>query len=369
MAATAAFKALELYQAAGDDVSAKSTRHLTMRALSRGQTFGPSVEATDIREEPVFREIVGTSLPLLDVLRQVRQIAARAPTTLILGESGVGKGLVARAAHACSPRANGPLVVVNCGTLPKNLMETELFGAVRGALAGTVGPSRGLFEKAAGGTLVLDEIGELPLDLQAKVLYTIQTRGFRQVGGTRNIPFDALVVACTSRNVYDDVENHRLREDLFFTLNLFPIHVPPLRQRRSDIEALAAHFAGRYAAEWGKRIVGFGPSSFAMMREYSWPGNVRQLENLVQQALVLADGPVLEIDASLLSGIADSNPEADNRIGDWLNDRERQLIMQALKDTQRLGDAARSLGVDAQTLRTQMKKLGIHASLESQSES
>ena len=240
--------------------------------------------------------IIGAS-PAMEKLKQtIRTVASTQSTVLIFGESGTGKELVARAVHTCSPRVAEPFVSINCGAFPETLLESELFGYVKGAFTGANQNKRGLFEVADGGTIFLDEIGEMNLTMQVKLLRVLQERCVRPVGGTNEISIDVRVIAATNRDLERQVAENTFREDLYYRLNVIPVTVPPLRERREDIPLLVNHFVRKYAAAAGRDIHGVAPHSLAALAEGQWPGNVRQLENTVERAIALESGEELHVE-------------------------------------------------------------------------
>ena len=243
-----------------------------------------------------FDTIVARSEPMLRLFRTIQKIAAYKSTVLIMGESGTGKELVAHAIHNHSPRAKGPFVPVNCGAIPENLLESELFGYVKGAFTDAWQNKRGLFEEANGGTLFLDEIGELPLALQVKLLRVLQEEEIRRVGDTRSTSIDVRVVAATVKDLGAEVERGGFREDLYYRLNVLPIHVVPLRDRPEDIPLLVDHFIKHTAARLGVGIHRVAPDALKCLMEYGWPGNVRELENTIERGIVLAEGDSVTMD-------------------------------------------------------------------------
>jgi PAS domain S-box-containing protein len=292
----------------------------------------------------------------------VRRVAPVDTTVLLQGESGTGKELVARALHGLSPRHLRPLVTVNCAALPASLIESELFGHERGAFTGASAQRIGRFEQADDGTLFLDEVGELPPEAQAKLLRVLQEREFERVGGTRTFPCRARIVAATNRDLPEMAARGRFRADLLHRLNVFPITLPPLRQRRDDIPLLARHFIRKLEPRLGRQLLGFSPAAERHLRQYDWPGNVRELENVVERAALLADGPLLEVPplqspphASLPSPTQSPTPRG--------LDRDETAIRAALiqcgwKVTGPRGAAA-VLAVHPNTLRNRMRALGI----------
>ena len=241
--------------------------------------------------------IIGAS-PAMEKLKQtIRTVASTQSTVLIYGESGTGKELVARAVHTCSPRATEPFVSINCGAFPETLLESELFGYVKGAFTGANQNKRGLFEVAGGGTIFLDEIGEMSLTMQVKLLRVLQERSVRPVGGTDEIPIDVRVIAATNRDLDKQVAENTFREDLYYRLSVIPVTVPPLRERREDVALLVNHFLRKYAPAAGKSIARVSASSVASLASYDWPGNVRQLENTIERAVALGSGEELQVES------------------------------------------------------------------------
>jgi two-component system, NtrC family, response regulator PilR len=266
-----------------------------------------SVETGNLRRENLaFRRdaasrnsldnIIGKSAALEKLKQTVRTIATTASTVLIYGESGTGKELVARAVHACSPRASEPFVSINCGAFPETLLESELFGYVKGAFTGANQNKRGLFEVAHGGAIFLDEISEMSVSMQVKLLRVLQERTLRPVGGTQETAIDVRVIAATNKDLKQMVAANTFREDLYYRVSVIPIVVPPLRQRRDDVELLANHFLKRYAAAAQKTIVSIRPESLALLRNFDWPGNVRQLENTIERAVAMEAGEALTVE-------------------------------------------------------------------------
>ncbi len=245
----------------------------------------------ELAERHRFEEMVGRSEPMQRLFRLVEKAAAFPTTVLVTGESGVGKELVARALHHQGPRAERPFVAVNCGAIPEALLESELFGHVRGAFTGAHADRKGLFEAAHGGTLFLDEIGELPLSLQVKLLRVLQEGTVRPVGASRDRAVDVRVVAATVRDLSEEVAAGRFREDLLYRLDVLRIHVPPLRERKEDLSLLVDHFLARFAERLGVAVEGVRPDAMRALLAYPWPGNVRELQNVLERAVVLADGP------------------------------------------------------------------------------
>jgi two-component system response regulator AtoC len=246
----------------------------------------------EIRKEHRFEDILAKSAKMQDIFRTIAKIAEYKTTVLITGESGVGKELVARAIHRRSKRS-GPFVAVNCGAIPENLLESELFGHKKGAFTDAIADRRGLFEEATGGTLFLDEIGELPLGLQVKLLRVLEDEKIRRLGETRDVQVDVRIVTATHRDLPSETKAGRFRDDLFYRLNVLPIHVPPLRERREDIPLLIDHFLARNNARLGTSIRGLDTEARRLLYEYAWPGNVRELENTIERAMVLSEGDTI----------------------------------------------------------------------------
>jgi formate hydrogenlyase transcriptional activator len=318
----------------------------------------------EIRTQHNFNDIVGNSPALLEVLRSVELVAPAESTVLITGETGVGKELFARAVHSRSARSGRPLVKVNCGAIAPGLVESELFGHVKGAFTGAIDKRVGRFEVANGGTILLDEIGELPLDAQVKLLRVLQEQEFEPVGSSRTIRVNVRVIAATNRNLAHAVRDGTFRVDLLYRLNVFPIEVPPLRDRKSDIPLLVGLFVSTLARRLGKPLHGFSTRGMQRLMEYSWPGNVRELQNVVERAAILASGPVLEPERSFMSS-QPSPRDPSGTIGarETLDDIQRAHIVAVLKTTDGVVEGARGaatiLGLHPNTLRSRMKKLGI----------
>ena len=247
-----------------------------------------------IQKDNQFESILAKSKEMLDIFRTISKIADFKTTVLITGESGTGKELVARAIHGKSQRKSSPFVAINCGAIPENLLESELFGHKRGAFTDATSDRRGLFEEADGGTLFLDEIGELPLNLQVKLLRVLQEENIRRVGDSKDLKVNVRIIAATHRDLTADVKAGRFREDLFYRINVLAIHIPPLRNRREDVSLLIDHFLSRNNARLGTNIRGLSPESRKLLLEYAWPGNVRELENTIERAMVLAESDVLQ---------------------------------------------------------------------------
>jgi hydrogenase-4 transcriptional activator len=313
-------------------------------------------------------EIIGGNSGLRNVMEMVRQVAPLNNSVLLLGETGTGKEVIANEIHFASPRKNGPFIKVNCGAIPESLIDSELFGHEKGAFSGATTEKRGRFERADGGTIFLDEIGELPLQAQVRLLRVLQNREIERVGGTRMIPVDIRVIAATHRNLENMISDNRFREDLWFRLNVFPIIIPPLRQRKEDIPALTRHFVAQKSMEL--RIPtspAIAPGALQRLTNYDWPGNVRELENLVERELIRYRGGQLLFDSVLPAGRTSdySEPQKGSSIHTPLRlDELMSLhISKVLKMTKGKihgpGGAAELLGLEPNTLRARMDKLGI----------
>ena len=316
---------------------------------------------SEIRAEHPFAEIVGESRLLRDALQQVETVAPTDATVLVLGETGTGKELIARAIHDRSSRRERTFVKINCAAIPSGLLETELFGHERGAFTGAIAQKIGRFEVAQGGTLFLDEVGEIPLELQSKLLRVLQEQEFERVGGTRTIKVDVRLVAATNRDLARLVEEQRFRDDLYYRLNVFPIHVPPLRERPEDIPALVRFFVQRLARPMNRHIEVIPSETLEALRRYAWPGNVRELANLIERAMILSKGRTLEVP---LAELRRRRPRADHEDGPaTLEAVERMHILRVLGETNwTLGGprgAAARLGMKRTTLQSLMRRLGI----------
>jgi formate hydrogenlyase transcriptional activator len=322
----------------------------------------------EIRKEHNFVEMVGSSPALLATLRRVEQVAPTDSTVLISGETGTGKELIARAIHDRSPRRDRPLVKVNCAAISAGLVESELFGHVKGAFTGALERRHGRFELADGGTLLLDEVGELPLETQVKLLRILQEQEFEPVGSSRTVRVNVRVLAATNRDLEEAVKASRFRADLYYRLAVLPVEVPPLRERHEDIAQLAMFFLARFAKRFGKAVEAISRASLDRLLAYPWPGNVRELQNVIERAVVLADGPVLELGRGLLPASAGRDEPPTPAAGapdptESLDGVERRHILVTLERVRWVIEgpqgAARILGLHPNTLRSRMERLGI----------
>jgi two-component system response regulator AtoC len=329
-------------------------------ASLRRQLTGAPIVAT---EPP---DMIGKSLRMQEIFRTVRKMAEAKTTVLINGESGTGKELIARALHTWSPRVEGPFVAINCGAIPENLLESELFGHKKGAFTDANRDKKGLFEEASGGTLFLDEVGELPLALQVKLLRALQEEEIRPLGATQDISVDVRVVAATVRDLVAEVAQGRFREDLYYRLNVLGLELPPLRDRREDIPALVDHFLGQMRQKIGSEIADITPEAMRLICEYGWPGNVRELENTIERAVVLAEGPQIDSDSlpdKLRTRAEPTRPAGapvEYSIKKTVRQVEEDLIRKALRKTGgNRTRAAEILEISHRTLLYKIKDFGI----------
>jgi PAS domain S-box-containing protein len=313
-----------------------------------------------IVSEAGFGDIIGRSDAMIYVLTRIEAVAPTRASILLEGETGVGKELLARAVHSRSPRKERPMVKVDCSTLPPELLESELFGHERGAFTGADRRRRGRFELADGGTVFLDEIGELPIDLQPKLLRILEDGEFERLGGETTRKVDVRIIAATNRTLKEEVKAGKFRGDLYYRLSSFPISVPPLRQRRADIPDLALAFAHRFAEQHGKEITAISKSELDKLGEYEWPGNVRELKNVIERAVITAQGPSLRLG---IEKQAPSTPPGDSKELLTMAEMEKRHILAALKSSSGkisgAEGAATVLGLNPNTLRSRMQKLGI----------
>jgi two-component system response regulator AtoC len=320
-----------------------------------------------LQPESAFAGIISRSVRMQQVFELVRKVCDYKTTVLITGESGTGKELVARALHSEGQRKTAPFVAVNCAAIPENLLESELFGHVKGAFTDAVADKAGLFEQANGGTLFLDEIGEMPLSLQVKLLRVLQDEEIKRLGGSSCRKVDVRVVSATSKNLEEEVAAGRFRADLFFRLNVFVISLPPLRERPEDLPLLVGHFLERFSARFGKAVTSVAPDALRLLASYPWPGNVRELENAVERGVVISEGGVLDTDA-LPERIAGISGHAGMLLpsGDSLSIREageameRELIRRALDKTGgNRTHAAKLLEISLRSLIYKLKEYGL----------
>jgi DNA-binding NtrC family response regulator len=344
-----------------EDLRSVVNRALERRALQR--------EVRYLRDELArhegFDQLVGRSPAMRRVYEIVRQIADTTATVLITGESGTGKELIARAIHRQGGRRDRPFVAVNCAALPAELLESELFGHERGAFTGAHARKLGKFEVAHTGTLLLDEVGSLRLDLQPKLLRALQEREIERVGGSRAIGIDVRIIAATNADLRQAVAGGRFREDLFYRLHVVPIAVPPLRHRREDVAPLARHFMAKYARQFGKTVTDLSPGALGALERYHWPGNVRELENIVARSVALASEPIVQLDQIPLDvALAPAEATAEDQLNlrEARHEVERLLILRAL-DRARGNQtvAARLLGMHRNTLLVKLAQLGLRA--------
>ena len=345
------------------------------RALERRRLLQENLTLkSEVSSRYRLENIIGASPRMQGVYRLIAKCAPTNSTVLLTGENGTGKELVARAIHYNSLRKDGPFVPVDCNALSENLLESELFGHVKGSFTGAVASKRGLFEAARGGTLFLDEIGNISLPTQAKLLRVIQEREFRAVGDTRSQEADVRLIAATNKDLVAMVKAQTFREDLYYRVNIFPIHVPPLRERREDIPALAFHFLSIFSRELGRKATGFSDGAMSLLTGHGWPGNVRELENTVQRALILAGDGLIR--RAHLAGIADSAPRAEQevpRTGEALKQAkkaareksveglEREFVLEALRrNAWNVTRSAGETGMQRANFQALMKKHGIH---------
>jgi formate hydrogenlyase transcriptional activator len=325
----------------------------------------------EIRKEMNFAQIIGNSTSLRRVLKQVETVAPTDSTVLIYGETGTGKELIARGIHDLSPRRSKPFVKLNCAAIPTGLLESELFGHEKGAFTGAIAQRIGRFEVADGGTIFLDEVGEIPLELQTKLLRVLQEREFERLGSSRTLRTDARLIAATNRDLEAMVSEEKFRSDLFFRLNVFPVHVPPLRERQGDIPLLVRHFTQQFSRRMKKVMETIPSAAMEALSRYHWPGNIRELQNVIERAVIISAGPALSIDVSDLkfpkAGPPVEKPAspkpANGALHSLLEETERQQILKALKESNWVvagpNGAAAHLGMKRSTLQLRMHKLAI----------
>ena len=311
------------------------------------------------RNQRRFEQLIGNSPALEAVLEQVERVAPTDSTVLLQGETGTGKELIARAIHNISSRCGRPYIKMNCAAIPFDLLESELFGHEKGAFTGAIAQKIGRFEMADTGSLFLDEVGDIPLALQSKLLRVLQEQEFERLGGTRTHQVNVRLVAATNRNLVDMVKRNEFRSDLFYRLNVFPIQLPPLRERRGDIPALVEHFVELYSRRMDKQIEQVGAETMTALSSYDWPGNIRELQNFIERSVILSDGPVLRPPLAELKSSAAIEPSEATT----LEQAERDHIRKTLEQTRWVvagpNGAAARLGIPRSTLYFRMQKLGI----------
>ncbi len=323
----------------------------------------------ELRSREPWSQLVGSSPAMLEVYKLVARVSEGRSTVLIEGESGTGKELIARAIHSNSPRRDKPFIPVNCGALPDNLLESEMFGYEKGAFTGATGAKAGLFEAANGGTLFLDEIGDLGTALQVKLLRVMQEQEVRRVGATSSVKVDVRVIAATNRDLAQLVKDGKFRDDLYYRLNVVRIALPSLAQRREDITMLAHHFLQKYAGTGASHVKGFLPETITLLRQYHWPGNVRELENAIERAVSLSHGPLLlpeDLPEAVRGGAQAGEPstaasgEADSDALLTLDELEKRHLARVLKETKgNKVKAAKILGIDRRTLYRMAERFGM----------
>src|SRR5580704_3079900 len=329
----------------------------------------------EIRTEMNFAQVIGNSASLRKVLKRVATVAPTDSTVLIYGETGTGKELIARAIHDLSPRQSKPFVKLNCAAIPTGLLESELFGHEKGAFTGAIAQKIGRLELAHQGSLFLDEIGEIPVELQTKLLRVLQEREFERLGSSRTLRTNARLIAATNRDLEAMVSEQKFRSDLFFRLNVFPVHVPPLRERQGDIPLLVRHFTQQFSRRMKKTIETIPSAAMDALSRYHWPGNIRELQNVIERAVIISPGPALSIDVSDLKIPTTSHsderantasPQSNSVLRDVLEATERQQIIKALKQSDWVvagpNGAAARLGINRSTLQVRIRKLGISSS-------
>ena len=320
----------------------------------------------ELKYQDVFKDIIGKSDKIKDIFRVVEKVSESDSTIIITGESGTGKGLIAKAIHQNSPRKNKPFISINCGAIPENLLESELFGHVRGAFTGATSPKPGKFELADGGTVFLDEIGDMSHELQIKVLRALEEKSFERVGGCKTIKVNARIIAATHRNLKEEVKKGNFREDLFYRLYVIPINIPPLRERREDISLLLSHFLDKFNKKNRLDLEGFSDESIEIILSYSWPGNIRELKNMIERLVVLKrNGRISPQDLPKNLRMQNNMVTAPNiQISDdgislntAVNEFEKALILQSLEKTKWVKNkAAKLLQLNRTTLVEKIKR-------------
>ena len=318
----------------------------------------------EINKASMFEEIVGSSPALQKLLSRIAKVAPTASTVLITGETGTGKELVARAIHRRSQRCSRPFVSVNCAAIPRDLIASELFGHEKGAFTGALQRRLGKFELAEGGTIFLDEVGELPAETQIALLRVLQEREFERVGGNQAIHADVRVIAATNRDLQSAIDAGTFRNDLFYRLNVFPVEVPPLRARKDDIALLLEYFIDRFARQAGKKIRSIDKRTLELVKAYPWPGNIRELQNVIERSVVLCDTEIFSVDESWLSRTSSSLPAASQTLSKRPAVQEKEVIEATLAETKGRvsgpAGAAAKLGIPSTTLESKIKSLKIN---------
>jgi two-component system, NtrC family, response regulator PilR len=315
----------------------------------------------EVTEEALFCGMIGSAREMQKIYTTIKKVADTPANILILGESGTGKELVARAIHDNSSRAKMPVVVINCGGIPENLLESELFGYMKGSFTGAYSDKQGLFEMARGGTIFLDEIGELPPVLQVKLLRVVQEKTFRRIGGAEDIKVDVRIISATNRNLREKVKKGEFREDLYFRLNVIPIHVPPLRERKEDIPLLTKHFIEKYAREFNKEIRTISSYAMELLMNYAFPGNIRELENIIERGVAMETSNIILPENLVLSTeIYLDIPDQGIDLNAELEKIEKRAIEKTLQKTKGVKTkTAEILGVTIDSLKYRIEKLGI----------
>lgn len=338
-----------------DDIALKIKKALAYKKLEWENRLLRSEIAGKYR----FKNVVGKSPQMKKIFEQVEIVADSRSSVLITGESGTGKELIAKAIHYNSPRKEQPFIAINCAALPEGLIESELFGHERGAFTGAIRTTRGKFEQAAGGTLLLDEISEIPSSLQAKLLRVLQEKEFEKVGSDKSIQVDVRIISTSNQDLNELVEKGKFREDLFYRLNVIPIHIPPLRERREDIIPLSEHFLKKFNTDNSRSVEGISEEVFQMFMEYFWPGNVRELENFIERAVVTSKGKVL-LPEDFPKGVFLEKGLNKIDVGNSLDDMEKSLILKTLESCGgNKTKAAGILGISTRTLRNKLSEYGI----------
>lgn len=341
------------------------------RAVARGlerRSLIQNIRRLESELGSAWGNIIGKSKEMENVFALMKKVADTPTTVLVCGESGTGKELIARALHRASSRSGAPFVSINCGAIPENLLESELFGHEKGAFTGAVGLKQGKFEFADRGTLFLDEVGEMSLSLQVKLLRVLQEHEFQRVGGNKDVQVDVRIIAATNKDLQEEVASGRFRSDLFFRLNVVRIDVPPLRERKADIPVLVAHFVSKFRERLGRSVRDVDPEVVDALYRYGWPGNVRELENVIERAVVLCRGGAITPDdlpaeiRGALAGAAnlDTLISLEKGLSETLDAVEEQMIREALKKSDNIqAQAAKILGVSRSNLQYKMKKYGL----------